>query len=126
MTGQRRRREVARAARARPQGPAPTTGAVRRGVPGRNEDRGPFAGAGPRVCKRVDRRIHEDICDRLVGDGDVGATEIEASVTEGEVTFDGMVSDRGTKHDVECIGAECLGVTGVQSDLRTVAMGKRE
>ena len=83
---------------------------------------GPFAGRGPKGYKRDDRRIREDVCDTLLGDSEVDASEIVVSVTEGEVTFDGTVSDRATKHYVECIGAACLGVTGVQNNLRTPGM----
>lgn len=116
----RAQRVVVRARRR--SGASPRPGAP--GAPRSPDARGPFAGRGPKGYRRDDRRIREDICDLLLGDSEVDASEITVTVAAGEVTFDGTVSDRATKHYVECIGAACLGVTGVQNNLRTPGMGR--
>lgn len=84
---------------------------------------GPHAGKGPKGYRRSDGRILADICDRLLADCDVDASEVVVTVADGAVTFEGTVLDHGTRHLVECIGTECLGVRNVHSNLRVVHAG---
>ena len=75
-------------------------------------------GRGPRRYRRADRRILEDVSDRLTDDPDVDASDIEVSVTDGEVTFEGTVGDRAQRRRAEDIAERVLGVTHVQNNLR--------
>lgn len=59
------------------------------------------AGKGPRGFWRSDERLHEVICERLSDDPHIDASEISVTVAHGEVTLEGRVADRRTKHYVE-------------------------
>jgi hypothetical protein len=80
--------------------------------------RGAFTGRGPKGWRRSDSRILEDVCDALMQDGDVDAAEIEVTTKDGEVTLEGLVSDRRQKRRVEEICDSCLGVKDVHNKLR--------
>lgn len=56
-----------------------------------------FFGKGPKGYKRSDERIREDVCDHLSA-GWIDASDIEVSVSEGEVTLSGTVTERRMKH----------------------------
>jgi flavin-binding protein dodecin len=75
-------------------------------------------GQGPRGYKRSDERIREDVCDRLGQDWDVDATEVEVSVSSGEVTLSGTIGDRDQKFRVEHLADSVSGVTEVHNQLR--------
>ena len=75
-------------------------------------------GRGPRGYRRADRRILEDVSDRLTDDPDVDASEIEVGVRDGEVTFEGTVGDRAQRRRAEDIAERVPGVTHVQNNLR--------
>lgn len=79
---------------------------------------GPHRGRGPRGYQRSDARIGEDVNDRLTDDFFVDATDIEVSVSEGEVTLDGKVNNRAEKRRAEDIAADISGVRHVQNNLR--------
>ncbi|MFB2595404.1 BON domain-containing protein [Paracoccus sp. p4-l81] len=82
-------------------------------------------GRGPKGYTRSDDRIAEDACDRLSDDDMLDASNIEVSVSLGEVTLDGHVEDRHAKRRAEdCIEA-VSGVTHVQNNLRVRATGDK-
>ncbi len=82
-----------------------------------------YRGRGPRNYVRSDERIREDINDRLSDDPDIDASDIEVTVSAGEVTLDGKVSERFAKRHAEDIAEAVTGVRHVQNNLR-VSDGK--
>lgn len=75
-------------------------------------------GKGPKNYNRSDQRILEDVNDRLSDDPFVDATEIEVTVSNGEVTLVGMVEDRGSKRRAEDLADSVSGVKNVENRLR--------
>lgn len=75
-------------------------------------------GKGPKNYTRSDERIREDISDRLSDDPFIDATEIEVSVTNGEVTLMGSVDDRHSKRRAEDLTEVVSGVRHVENRLR--------
>jgi osmotically-inducible protein OsmY len=75
-------------------------------------------GRGPKGYQRSDERIREDINDRLTDDPFIDATDIEVSVSGGEVTMSGIVTDRQAKRRAEDIADAVSGVRHVQNNLR--------
>ena len=86
-----------------------------------------YRGRGPRAYKRGDERIWEDINDRLTDDPYVDASDIEVSVSNGEVTLSGTVDSRAVRRRAEDIAEGVSGVTHVQNNMRvqtaTAAVG---
>lgn len=82
---------------------------------------GRWTGTGARVRKatgRTDGRIQEDVSDRLSDDGALDASNIEVSVTNGEVQLNGSVSSKWAKRRAEDCAENVSGVTNVQNNLR--------
>jgi hypothetical protein len=77
-----------------------------------------YRGYGPRGYVRSDRRIEEDINDRLTEHPDIDASEIGVRVEKGEVTLDGTVDRRGARRLAEDIVDQVSGVTYIQNNLR--------
>jgi len=75
-------------------------------------------GRGPKNYQRSDERIKEDINDRLSDDWFIDASEIDVTVTNGEVTLTGTVDDRSTKRRAEDIAEAVSGVKHVENRLR--------
>ncbi|BAI72405.1 hypothetical protein AZL_017670 [Azospirillum sp. B510] len=75
-------------------------------------------GRGPRGYSRSDDRVREDVSDRLTDDAYIDASEIEVTVSGGEVTLTGMVPDRRTKRRAEDVAESVSGVSHVQNNLR--------
>lgn len=75
-------------------------------------------GRGPRGYKRSDERIHEDVCDCLMQDAHVDASEIEVKVSDGTVTLEGAVESRRIKHMAENLCESIPGVQDVTNHLR--------
>ncbi|OAP46298.1 BON domain-containing protein [Sinorhizobium americanum] len=82
------------------------------------EEEGSFRGKGPRGYKRSDARIAEDVNDRLTEDPWLDASDIEVSVSNGEVTLGGVVSGRKDKWRAEDSAEAVSGVSHVQNNLR--------
>jgi hypothetical protein len=72
----------------------------------------------PKNYKRSDERIREDICDRLSVSPDVDPSELEVSVSAGEVTLTGIVPDRQMKFIAEDIADDVPGVHEIHNQLR--------
>lgn len=83
----------------------------------RERDEG-HRGRGPRNYSRSDDRIREDVSDRLSDDRHIDASDIEVSVSGGEVTLDGTVDSRAAKRHAEDLAESCSGVKHVQNNLR--------
>jgi osmotically-inducible protein OsmY len=77
-------------------------------------------GRGPKNYTRSDERIAEDVNDRLSDDPHIDATGIDVSVSAGEVTLNGTVTERFAKRHAEDIAERVSGVKHVQNNLRVV------
>jgi Flp pilus assembly secretin CpaC len=75
-------------------------------------------GRGPKNYQRSDERIKEDINDRLSDDWFIDASEIDVTVSSGEVTLTGTVDDRSDKRRAEDIAESVSGVKQVENRLR--------
>lgn len=75
-------------------------------------------GKGPKGYKRSDERVHDDVCQRLMDDPWLDASEIEVGVSAGEVTLSGSVESREAKRRAEDLAEDQAGVTNVRNDLR--------
>jgi osmotically-inducible protein OsmY len=75
-------------------------------------------GRGPKSYKRSDARIQEDVNDRLTEDPWLDATDIEVSVSNGDITLTGMVLSREDKRRAEQVAERVSGVGDVQNNLR--------
>jgi osmotically-inducible protein OsmY len=84
-----------------------------------------FFGKGPKGYKRSDDRIREDVCDRL-SEGWIDASDIEISVSEGEVTLSGYVDERRMKHIAEDLAERVSGVQDVHNHLRVRKQSETE
>ncbi len=91
-----------------------------------NPSRPDFTGRGPKGYQRTDQRILEDICDRLSDDPYVDASEISVTCQNGEITLEGTVDSRPTKHRVEDLVADCRGVRDIHNRIRvSTGVGER-
>jgi BON domain len=72
----------------------------------------------PKNYKRSDERIREDICDRLAVSAEIDPSELEVSVSAGEVTLTGFVADRQMKFVAEDITDDVPGVHEIHNQLR--------
>lgn len=75
-------------------------------------------GKGPKGYKRSDERIREDVCDRLSHQWDLDSSEVEVTVSNGEVTLTGTIADREQKHRAENVADAVSGVNEVHNQLR--------
>lgn len=75
-------------------------------------------GRGPRGYSRSDERVREDVSDRLTEDPYIDASEIDVTVSNGEVTLSGTVDGRRTKRWAEDLVESISGVRHVQNNLR--------
>jgi hypothetical protein len=98
----------------------------RGGYPQGEPQRGRFAGRGPKGYQRTDERLREDICDRLMADPEIDASEMTVEVKAGEVTLDGSVPDRRTKRSAEDCVEEISGVRQVHNRLRVESRSDSE
>jgi osmotically-inducible protein OsmY len=65
-----------------------------------------------------DERIREELCDRLMADPHVDASEIEVEVQQGRILLRGTVPDRRAKHRAEDLADAILGSTEIDNQLR--------
>jgi osmotically-inducible protein OsmY len=84
---------------------------------------GQHRGRGPRNYTRSDERIREDVNDRLSDDPMVDASDIDVSVSNGEVTLSGTVQNRWDKRRAEDVAEDVSGVKHVQNNLRVQQQG---
>ena len=74
-------------------------------------------GKPPRGYQRSDDRLREMICERLMEEGSVDASDVEIDVKGGRVTLEGSVDNRMAKYQIEDM-IEQFGVSDVQNNLR--------
>lgn len=80
-----------------------------------------FFGKGPKGFKRSDERIKEDVCEALFHDHHIGASEIDVTVQNGEITLSGTVAERRMKRLAQdCIEA-VSGVTDVKNEIKVLS-----
>lgn len=89
-------------------------------------DRPDHRGRGPKNYKRTDERIHEDVCDSLLDDADVDASDIECTVCGGEVTLNGFVRTRAEKRRAEELAERVRGVGEIMNGLRVRAFESKD
>jgi osmotically-inducible protein OsmY len=80
--------------------------------------RGGFSGRGPKGYQRSDERIREEVCDRLMADDWIDASDIEVTVEQGEVKLAGIVRDRQAKRRAEDVAEDVMGVRDVMNEVR--------
>ncbi len=74
-------------------------------------------GKPPKGYRRSEERIREDVCDRIMQHRDVDASDVEVTVSGGEVTLAGTVGDRWSKRLIEDLAEDVLGVDDVHNRL---------
>ena len=89
--------------------------ARRRRMDERNES---HRGRGPKGYTRSDGRITEDINDRLTDYHYLDASDIEVSVSGGDVTLSGKAESRYDKRLAEDLAHDVLGVKNVENRIR--------
>ena len=78
-----------------------------------------FIGYGPRGYKRSDDRIYEEVCEVLMRNPDVNATNIGVKVENGVVFLSGKVESRRMKKIAEMIIDDLPGIQDVKNELTT-------
>ncbi len=73
---------------------------------------------GPSNVERQDKRVYEDVCQRLADDDRIDASEIEVSVANGEVSLSGKVRSRTAKRRAAFVIEDILGVKDVHNAIR--------
>jgi hypothetical protein len=93
------------------------------GGSGRNKGAKHFAGVGPRLYRRSDAQITEDINSRLTSHWEVDATDIYVECQHGNVTLSGSVPNRRARRIAEEIVEAVPGVHELFNQLRTSVLG---
>ncbi|MCW3094111.1 MAG: uncharacterized protein JWP81_5180 [Ferruginibacter sp.] len=83
-----------------------------------DEMQGSHKGKGPKGYTRSDDRIKEDVNDRLSDDPYVDASDINATVSNCEVTLTGTVNSRREKRRAEDVAEAVSGVKNVENRLK--------
>ena len=89
------------------------------------ERNGQFKGVGPKGYSRSDDQIREDVCERLLHDPDVDATEIDVQVQDGQVILTGTVDERSAKWLAEDLAEGASGVKNVVNKLKVSSLEKQ-
>jgi osmotically-inducible protein OsmY len=82
-----------------------------------NSARSTYSGRGPKDYQRSDERIREDANDALTRDPEIDASDIQVSVSKGEITLKGEVEDRRAKRRAEDCVEQLAGVRDVHNEL---------
>ena len=88
------------------------------GAQGLQIPRASHRGKGPKNFEMNDDRVRERVCEALHEDHDIDASDIEVSISNGEITLMGTVDDRQTKRMAEDCVLQCAGVRDVHNQLR--------
>jgi osmotically-inducible protein OsmY len=72
-----------------------------------------------RGYRRSDERIREEIYERLMDHPGIDTSDMDVTVSNGEVTLEGTVDDRWEKRLAEDLAESVSGVTDVHNRLRT-------
>jgi osmotically-inducible protein OsmY len=81
-----------------------------------------YLGVGPKNFTRTDDRIREEVCERLLHDPDVDASEIEVQVQDGQVILTGTADSRDEKWLAEDIAESVAGVKNVVNKLKASSL----
>lgn len=84
-----------------------------------------YIGKGPKDYQRSDGRIYEDVCEILLNDHRVDASDIEVEVHSGLVTLRGTVENRAMKKQAEYSLEEVRGVEDVLNLLKIKQFSQR-
>ena len=79
---------------------------------------GEYRGVGPKGYTRPDERTKELVCEALMDDPDLDASEIDIAVKNGEITLSGTVEDREDRRHAEDLAERCASGKHVQNNLR--------
>ena len=79
---------------------------------------GPHFGKGPKGYTRSDEKIKEDVQEKLYHDTFVDASDIDVTVSDGEVTLTGTVDNKQTKRRAEDCVEKVTGVKEVSNQLK--------
>jgi hypothetical protein len=90
---------------------------------GGGQPQGGSRGKPPKGYQRSDERLREMICERLMEDGRIDASDVEIEVQGGRVTLAGSVDSRMSKYQIEDM-IEQFGVGDVQNNLRIARAGE--
>lgn len=80
-------------------------------------------GRGPKGYQRTDERLKELICETLMEDPDIDASEVDVEVSGGVATLSGSVTDRPTKYRIEDAVERIGGITDINNQLRVQRSG---
>ncbi|MEX3629240.1 MAG: BON domain-containing protein [Burkholderia sp.] len=88
-------------------------------------------GAAPRIRRtkgytRSDKRIREDVCERLAYAFDLDVSELSVAVREACVRLEGSVPERWMKHEIEDLAASCVWVRDVDNQVRIPREASRD
>jgi osmotically-inducible protein OsmY len=92
-------------------------GGIGSGSYGSSAVRSGYSGRGPKDYQRSDERIREDANDALTRDPEIDASDIQVSVSNGEITLKGEVEDRRAKRRAEDCVEQLAGVRDVHNEL---------
>ena len=82
-----------------------------------------YEGRAPKGYQRNDERIREDVCDHLTIHPDIDPSDVEVSVEDGIVTFEGTVPTRMMKFQAEHVAACVVGVVDIHNHIRVDSKG---
>jgi CBS domain-containing protein len=85
---------------------------------GREGEREGSRNRGPKGWQRSDDRIHEDVCERMMGESGVDPSDVTVRVAQGVVTLTGTVPNRQMKYRIEELADRCPGVKDVENQVR--------
>jgi osmotically-inducible protein OsmY len=83
-----------------------------------NRTAGKYGGIGPKNYKRNEQRIYEDVCDVLMDNDGIDASDIEVRVEGNYVILSGTVHTHIEKRRAENISASIPGVWDVENRIR--------
>ncbi len=86
-------------------------------------DRKSFSGVGPKNYKRSDTRIEEEVCNILMKDRNIDASDIEVHVRDGVVLLSGTVDSRMDKIEAEMAIEGVAGVEDIQNEIKLKKWG---
>jgi osmotically-inducible protein OsmY len=73
---------------------------------------------GPKGYERTDARLREEVCERIVQNPEIDASDVEIDVKNGVVTLKGTVESRQNKHRIEDVADSVWGVKDVENGIR--------
>ena len=79
---------------------------------------GPHRGIPPKNYHRDDKRIVDEISDRLMAHGLIDVSEVEVSCDNGLVTLEGAAEDRRSRRIIEDVVDSVVGVLDVNNHLQ--------